>query len=577
MKTYPFLFLILLLFSAQLAAQSEKSPLYFAEKEDVAFGLQMLDRAFASQYALKSWKYRLYGWKHDEILNQSLNRLQSEGEHLCMQEAHYYFKDYILSANDAHLGVQLLFNQYYFLPFTLTAIENRYFVSFSNIDEVPVGDEVLKIDGLSPIDFARANRLIGPQSPKQLFQKNNAPLSPKKDDWVQKAVSREHEVAFSDSVIPRAPSSSRIHTGRISIETRSHLSEINTTRNQVIFLSSQPPQKLLDSDLIESRSYSINGKKVSYIQLKDFSFDDDLFLNYIETLENYPSDKTHLVPLIKRSLCYSVFSAAKEARKGDAIIIDLRGNPGGTLHCLHFILSLFIDRPIRGPVFAIKNTQKNLMRSQKQAELYSEWYSIARKRLDCLVDDEDYCDFTHSLLLHFQNLSETTKKLAAAFETTFSEKKKGIFVEPTDHHFIEPAIGLDALPPLYILIDGGSTSAADIFPATLQSAQIAKVAGTLSCGATGRVTRYDQVFGSTLEEARITDAFTLIPEQNRLRIIEDIGVIPNIELKLSLQDLSDQEGELFKTEDPILQKLLDNIDQSIDTSTVKYSEDSHAQ
>ena len=134
------------------------------------------------------------------------------------------------------------------------------------------------------------------------------------------------------------------------------------------------------------------------------------------------------------------------------------------------------------------------------------------------------------------------------------------------------------MPPLYILIDNQTGSAAEIFSASLQSAGAAKTAGSLTRGATGALVTYETHSCQILKAASITSDFLLIPENSKLKIIEDIGVVPDIDLRPTLEDINTSQStlfnrltkrQLFKEKDLVLHKLLMHINQSeIDNTSI---------
>ena len=165
------LFLCLLSSHAELPLHAQRNAPLGTSKEDVEYGLRTLDNLFASKYALKSWKKRLYGWTHSETRDKLLNSLQSEDRHLSTLQAQNYFEDYILSARDQHLHVDLRNAIYRFLPFAIEVVEERFFVRISTDPNIEVGDEILTINDLAPLDYAKKNRLMPQESIQEALQK----------------------------------------------------------------------------------------------------------------------------------------------------------------------------------------------------------------------------------------------------------------------------------------------------------------------------------------------------------------------------------------------------------------------
>lgn len=510
------------------------------EKEVVREGLIELQGRMQQSYCLRAWKEYLHGWDGKKELDSLLKRLKAEGPLLSLNDAKRYYLDFLLSAHDPHLHLSFTGSTIASLPISMIYVEDRYLIDYSEDKQLQVGDEVVLIDGLSPIDFARKMRKI---APKRNF---TAPQS----QWLYKQIEeREAELAsrctFFHETYHLLPKKNNV---AITIRPKG----ANHIESHTLHWSRRrlPPHHLPNTRSFEFSQKECAEKRIGIIHLDSFTED--------------------TYPLLKELY----FSIGRLRKASDAIILDLRNNRGGSPLMGLFVAQCLVDTPLavfediypttreslstlemfdqnrklntidlRKSLFEDPDQKGQKEDQGKQEEIQESW-SMWRGTL------KRYIDFS---------LISSRENLRAAKEAI--ERREPYYMTKTSP--LLPALYAAAMPPLYILVNASSASCSEVIAYLLQKNKGAKVLGTLTRGITGGIDTFEFSPHWGLERVSITTTLCCFRSVPNREMIEDIGVIPDYRINFKLEDLSPERGRLFKEKSLWLSKALARIEHDL--------------
>lgn len=538
----------LLLLSKTLSAEPGTSSIAasadFVEREELKDGLYSLNHLYKSNYTLKKWKKKIFGWTPDGQLQKQLHRLDHHQTPLSFDDVKSYYLDYYLPLADLHLSVIFNDEKLHLLPVSFSVVDHKIVVNKSSVEKILPGDELIAVDGISPLLYARKQYWI----PSNEYQVTNS-STPRFQKW--RALSRHRELEFFCNRISVVKG--LIFPGPSSDSLELTFQRTGSTGNKELFTERTDWQRsnlqeywsknLKQSEAEDSKPFSLKflkekEKTIALFQIKTFAFDLS----------------------IDQPILFELFHSIKKARtESDAIIIDLRNNGGGNAITCAFIASCFINEPhifmrdVQNP--SCRNYLVAYMRNQLSEE------SVAKIRKLVMSSD----DLGENLPVYqaFLNLYQNTASWEKSFIDQYGKQEKKKLIKTICQ--VSPSIPDAPSPKIFVLQNFRSVSASEIFSAFMQSSGTAKVAGTLSAGATSIVQGFSIGAHKGVLGGSITVGFTLIDEKGKERIIEDIGVVPDIEIALERQDLFPKEGS--KKEDPILSKLVHHITSEGDDSS----------
>lgn len=211
----------------------------------------------------------------------------------------------------------------------------------------------------------------------------------------------------------------------------------------------------------------------------------------------------------------------------DALVIDLRGNLGGSGYYLEKIISLLTYQAIKMGTQTIPLTRS--WRDTLVQYFYSPYNSLGEEAL--------------------------LRKTLEAFDKALEQNKTHLAGYPifTDSEVL-PFVMKGFKPfdkPLYILVDGTCASAADMFPGLLKVNERAVIIGSNTAGAGGNISQYGPLPNSNLFVG-VTESLLLLPDKS---FIEDVGVAPHVPIRMSQEDY--REG--YQNDDGYLDQVLETI------------------
>lgn len=231
----------------------------------------------------------------------------------------------------------------------------------------------------------------------------------------------------------------------------------------------------------------------------------------------------------------------------DALVIDQIDNPGGIDVYAFAFIALLTDRPLTLPVNQLIITQKEVVKALDIIEMYEtklEIQNIAPK-----PSTELFYGFPFN-----KYFIESEISFCKFLINQWNDGKT--MTDPFPMH------GMESLPPhtlanytkpILVLVNSGSFSCGDFVPAILQDNKRAIIFGEKTAGAGGFVETHSYPNNFGLAEFSYTFS---VAERIDGRIIENLGVTPDVEYTLTKKDLLYGYKEYIKAVNNTLQQML---------------------
>ena len=273
--------------------------------------------------------------------------------------------------------------------------------------------------------------------------------------------------------------------------------------------------------------------------------------------------------------------------KSDALVIDQVHNFGGFVDYMYQLASILAIEPLKAPYHRIKITQKEVMgahntleliklidllmfnpdfkeapsenKKEKEGEEKKDGDDVKKEGDDNMKEGEDSKkekgdDKKKESLLNYQELMF----LKSYYELILEEWNRGAsLTRPT------PILGVDRInphpkyhytKPILILIDEMDFSGGDFMPAILQDNHRAVLFGSKTAGAGGFVTSFQFPNPNGISLCSCTGS---IAERPGLQKIENVGVTPDIEYRITASDIQGGYQGYVNAVNEAVQKLLE--------------------
>ena len=232
----------------------------------------------------------------------------------------------------------------------------------------------------------------------------------------------------------------------------------------------------------------------------------------------------------------------------DALVIDQLNNPGGNGIFMYAIAAMLADKPLFVPKERMMITQE---------EVYSAW--VNEEEFDEIENDQDAINKLGETIYGYPVDYELTKQVSSYFKFIMTEWSQG-------RHFTEAEyfLGIDKIKPhpwghyskpILFMVNNLAFSCGDFTPAILQDSKRATIFGTKTAGAGGAVSghSFPNLFG--IEDYSFT---ATIAERLDLSPIENLGITPDIEARLTENDLENGYLDYVEKIHKAVKKILKN-------------------
>lgn len=531
--------------------------------------LDTIKGIFESQYAPMEWKRSYAGWDLDDqiaLAKAKIDQIPSAG----IKDYQKILKEFINSTMDFHVSVHFFSTETAGLPFQLKSANQRYYIVALNRThfpkgEIQVGDEVITFNekpirqavlefiqselgsdslsaqsigemlftnrqGSQGMSIPQGKAVIGIKHKKtNAIKKYNLKWSHSPEKIVsiplkqippqaaypfplklRKALLSENELFAKKMRSPLAPFLAK-REGFSGGEGVGERKSFIPTLGKKIWVSR--PTSEFYAYVFETSDH----RRFGYIRIPEYSDSDHAFLQFKE-----------LIALMQVET--------------EALVIDQLNNPGGSVFQMYAFLSTLTDYPLELPLHRITLTQKEIAAAIGMLPI-----------LDMIKTDQDVLEIFGDDLSGMPVTLETVKKIADYFYFQVNQWSLGLtFTDPYPLWGISevtPHPEVRYTKPILVLINQLDFSCGDFFPAVMQDNARATLLGTTTGGAGGFVltAAYPNLFGI----AQISYTGSLAYRKNN-RLIENLGVEPDIEYRLTNEDLTN-----FYT--PFKQKILESI------------------
>lgn len=551
MKTF-FLFLLMPIL-AFAAEQDIKSRML----SDVDF----LRNTFEVYYAPKEWKQNHFGWDLDTEINKAKNKIQAT-PNITTKQYQMIVKEFFQSPQDYHVDVLFYSTEAAILPFDVKGVNGRYFISYIDDDMLPsyiplkIGDELISFDGMPVKDAVQelmrketrhANEETDHSFATHYLTQRGAELGHEVPEGVVKIevkgkiaqMKKKYalEWAYVPELISDAPQAKSLAARQTNTAIHKSMgsslygafkrlkkgaSESLGGRKSFV---PQLGQKILWKSNANNPFYAYlfeasKGKKIGYVRIPDFDYGKEEFEQYAK-----------IIALFQKN--------------SDALVIDQVDNPGGKVSILYDILSVLTDKPLDLVVDRMMLTQEDV----EDALYMSAILSMAQEDSDILDLLQDKLNIAAEVIPNYLNYYEfVITEWNSGRNFTNPCYIYGIdVVNPSTNH-------ISYTKPILVLINEKDISGGDLFPAIMQDNKRATLFGTRTAGAGGVVlhTHFPNRFG--IKEISYTASLSERADKNP---IENLGVAPDIEYKLTEDDLQNNYRGYVKAVNAAVMSLLD--------------------
>lgn len=548
---------------ALLALLSTVSLFGECTKEKMCRDLDTIKGIFQTQYAPAEWKEQYGGWILDEKIEIAKDQVRNTHE-ISIKDYQHILHDLFQSTQDFHVSVSFYSTETSILPFILKSAQNRYFITGLTREVFPrssieIGDEITSFNGRPIADvladfqkeeLKRGNSLSDQAVSEMIFTSRSGSqghVTPEgsvvlgvrhkgttTDSFY--TIHWDHTVERIKNINLGAPQAFALSHILEPIKAFSVKQKFSLNDSKVFKKSMMLPyyKSLSASHVVDAAGEGM-GSRNSFIPALGKKIwtshpDSDFHAYLFETPDRHRYGYIR-IPTYNASV-YE-FEQFKELihrleKESEALVIDQINNPGGSVFYMYALLSTLTKKPLAVPQHRISLTQKEIAFGQSTLSEF-----------DLVSSEDDAMELLGDTLDGFPTTMDTVAKITDYFHFIESQWNLGItFTSPFPlygFYEIQPDPDVRYTKPILLLINQMDFSCADFFPSILQDNKRATLLGTATSGAGGFVLNaaYPNLFG--IEEMSYTGSIAYRLDNNP---IENLGVTPDIEYRLSVEDLT---------------------------------------
>lgn len=529
--------------------------------------LEVIKHHFEVGYAPAQWKKEFSGWDLDLAFENSKQQIL-DAPHITTKQFQGIVRDFLRTMNDYHVDVLFLSTEAASLPFTVKSIDGRVFVDWVDPLRLPfskfgikVGDELLEFDERVISDvmndlIAISGKYSNPQTDQSLADLKLTLRRGKEGDVVPKgSVIVKMQSADSGKVnsyqLRWTYMSENVPNPRDLLESIKLFKVFSTSPREEI--SRQFSEMRMANPLYQSfngevylRDGGLAARK-SFIPFlgipiweienpeplddnDEFIFEDAFWHAYIYKHPNgYPIGYVR-IPHFDESELNDFKEIIKFMEKHtEALVVDLVNNTGGSSRNLYDMASMLTSKPMRTPYHRIKLTHKQAYDSYRTLQLIKAIeHSMQNLSDNDQEQEEDDGGISYQQLLFYKAYHEfIVENWAAGRVISDPIHLLGVdLVNPNPHS--------QYTKPILVLINELDISGGDFFPAILQDNKRAVLFGTRTAGAGGFVRQFEFPNRHGIALCSYTAS---IAERPDLQKIENLGVTPDLEYQLTVDDI----------------------------------------
>lgn len=566
--------------------------------------LEVIKHHYEIGYAPAKWKKEYSGWDLDEAFEYSKNQILNTSA-ITTKQFQIIVRNFIKTMKDYHVDVLFFSTESASLPFSVKGAQGRYFVDWVDPLRLPpslypirVGDELLEFN-----DRAIAEVI------EELKQECGKSATPGTDQSLAE-MKLTMRLGMSGDVVPKGSiviKTQSTTSGKVSSYQLSWSYTPEYIKNPLDFIAAadflsilRPASKVkakFDLPKISManplhQAYAEKtadhrgglGARKSFVPMLGEAIwvkedkgdkEEDEFgmeINWYAYIYRHPDGQS--IGYIRIPHYMGLTTSAQEfgeilqyfEENTDALVIDQVHNFGGFVGFQYELASMLAIEPLKAPYHRVKITQKDALEAHKALEfiklvdliLQSGESSDQEKTGEENGKEKENDENNHEIGINYQELMF----LKTYYELILDEWSQGhTLTRPT------PILGVDRLnpnpkyqytKPILILIDEMDFSGADFMPAMLQDNQRALLFGSRTAGAGGYVFSFEFPNSHGIAMCAYTAS---IAERPNLQKIENLGVTPDIEYQITVEDLKNGYQGYIHSVNQAVQMLFENHPQ----------------
>lgn len=530
------------------------------KKEGMIEDLKIIKHTLEVGYAPLEWKKSHSGWDLNEEFEKAKRQILDTSP-ITVKDFQRIAKSFLASLHDYHTDMIFYSSESATLPFTIRGADNRYFIDWIDTNKLPPafypiheGDEVLSFNGRALSKVIDALKVNENGSSNSLTEQAMAEIK-----FTERLGMRGDEVPKKSGVIEfKSATTGKTQAYQIMWN---YQPELMTYPNDYLlhldYLFPEVPKRKRSLMMCASHRALAKGTTPERGLGGRKSFIPPLGPQIWE-LDKKEKDKkiswyAYIFETAKgRKIGYlripHYYAGREETRKfekiislfeqeTDALVIDQVHNTGGFVGFSYDLLSMLTNVPLKTPKHRIKNTQREVLLAYFMLKVLQIQQSKIEQNAaeEAVIEEKEDDPEDEGLPKDYQKLLFYKDFL----KFTIDEWNAGrSFTNPTH---LEGADQINPHPtcrytkPIIMLINELDFSGGDFVPAILQDNKRAVLFGSRTSGAGGFV------MVSTFPNENGIMAFTytgsLAERPDSLLKIENLGVMPDIEYTLTVEDL----------------------------------------
>lgn len=505
--------------------------------------LQVIKHLLEVSYAPTNWKKDHLDWDLEIAFEDAKIQIISTPE-ITLKQYQQILKKFLNTTQDFHINISFFSTEEALLPFQVKTVDHRTFIDWidpsdGQTEGMKVGDELIEFDGRPITEVFKEIKIINGLNSNPMTNQAIADLN------LTSRSGTRGEVVPSGAVLItlRNRIDGKCKTYQLTWDYKSerinlppYLMRSRTTQKSIS--EETTPRKKLGS------KYSFVPKlgKVTWKwkekRKREEEIENPFWNAYIYQNQDGRSIGCIRIPHYNGSPddlenFAKIISQMEE--KTEALVIDQVNNTGGDLEFLYHLASMLINKSFSPPKHRVKITQKDVYDALSIIEYFEAIENDKRNAEDyeTLVSEKRYWE---SLIQEWNEGRNLTHPLYL-----FGIEK------------IKPSLEANYTKPILFLINELDFSGGDFMPAILQDNQRAVLFGTQTAGAGGAAK--DHVFPNEHGIAYINYTWT-IAERADFQKIENLGVKPDIEYKIGINDIQNQYADYGKAVNAEISKML---------------------
>lgn len=530
-------------------------------KQRMIVDLERIHQTLEIQYAAADWKKMHLNWDLEVEVEKAKQKIL-DTENITTKQFQYILRELFASTQDLHMGIVFYSTEYSFLPFTAVHIDGRYYVAAVDHEKLsgyiyPVreGAEILAIDdkpiqevmkevklntigpGETPTDYALAaccltQRIgsLGHEIPKGVVMLTLQDAYATEPHFVQLHWTHNPEQVINRFDIPDYIPE---ETPRIGKDLKKNLtnckmiagfSKLLMESNHKIMSKHDDREKFT---LGGERSFVPELGKLWWQNSKNSTFHSYLFQTQEKDMIGYLRIPHYTLNDDEMDELQDIISIFEST--ADALVIDQVNNPGGDLFETYAIASMLTDKPLATPRHRMT---LNYYEVTFAAKLLSEFANVN--------SDEDARevfggeDSINGLPITYQMVQFWKGYCHFILEQWNAGKTLTDPYYIWGFDYIYPHSSCRFTKPIVVLVNELDISCGDFFPSIMQENGRALIVGTNTAGAGGYVR--GEIFTNRHGIQLITYTNSIAERVNG-RPLENLGVTPDVPLKITREDL----------------------------------------